>query len=149
MAARITRGKKKIQLARIPFSLPVESDLAERLDAVLTVIHLFFTAGHTATSGDVLVDGEIVARSIDLARLLERLLPAAPEVQGLLSLLLLTDARRNTRIGADGHLTLLSDQDRTQWDRARIDEGRSLVRQALSAGAPGRFALQAAEAGAY
>ncbi len=149
MAARITRGKKKIQLARIPFSLPVESDLAERLDAVLTVIHLFFTAGHTATSGDALVDGEIVGRSIDLARLLQRLLPDEPEVQGLLALLLLTDARRNTRTGLGGQLTLLQDQDRTQWDRAQIDEGRSLVREALGAGPPGRFTLQAAIAAVH
>ena len=149
MAARMTRGKKKIQVARIPFAIPAATDLAERLDAVLTVIHLFFTAGHTAGSGDALVDSEVVRRSVDLARLLHRLLPDEPEVRGLLALLLLTDARRLTRVDRSGRLVLLADQDRSRWDRGQIEEGRSLVRQALVAAPPGRFALQAAIAAVH
>ncbi|HVQ19108.1 MAG TPA: DUF6596 domain-containing protein, partial [Actinomycetes bacterium] len=149
MAARITRGKKKIQVARIPFALPDTAELAERLDAVLTVIHLFFTAGHTATSGDALVDNAVVSRSLDLARLLHQLLPSEPEVQGLLALLLLTDSRRDARVDDDGQLVLLADQDRTRWDAAQIDEGQSLVTRALAIRPPGRFAIQAAIAAVH
>lgn len=149
MAARITRGKKKIQVARIPFLLPSESDLAERLDAVLTVIHLFFTAGHTLASGDELTDGEVVRRSIELARILHQLLPRERDVQGLLALLLLTDSRRNTRVDGDGALVLLADQDRSRWDREQIAEGQALVVSALEAGPPGRFTLQAAIAAVH
>ncbi|MEO8330164.1 MAG: DUF6596 domain-containing protein, partial [Candidatus Nanopelagicales bacterium] len=148
-AARITRGKKKIQVARIPFALPDASQLDERLDAVLTTIHLFFTVGHTATSGETLVDREIVNRSIDLARMLRQLLPHEAEVAGLLAQLLLIDARRDTRTDAEGQLILLADQDRARWDHAQIEEGRSLVLQALTSGPPGRFALQAAIAAVH
>ncbi|HVQ89141.1 MAG TPA: RNA polymerase sigma factor [Actinomycetes bacterium] len=149
MAARITRGKKKIQVARIPFAMPTSENLGERLDAVLTVIHLFFTAGHTTSSGETLVDREIVSRSIDLARLLQQLLPSEPEVSGLLALLLLMDARRDTRTDQEGHLVLLADQDRAQWDADLISEGQSLVRQALVSRPPGRFTLQAAIAAVH
>lgn len=148
MAARITRGKKKIRVARIPFRVPSEDDLANRLDAVLTVIHLFFTAGHTATSGDLLVDRALVERSIDLARLLHQLLPTEPEVQGLLALLLLSDARRPARLDAAGKLVLLEDQDRSLWVREEVEEGSELVTAALSR-RPGRFALQAAIAAVH
>jgi RNA polymerase sigma-70 factor (ECF subfamily) len=149
MAARITRGKKKIEVARIPFAIPAESELPERLDTVLTVIHLFFTAGHTASSGDELVDSEVVERSIDLARMLHQLLPYESEVQGLLALLLLTDVRSQTRVDASGTLVLLKDQDRSRWDAAQIDEGRSLVALALLSRPAGRFALQAAIAAVH
>lgn len=149
MAARITRGKKKIEVAQIPYAIPAESELPERLDTVLTVIHLFFTAGHTASSRDELVDAEVVGRSIDLARMLHQLLPYESEVQGLLALLLLTDVRRQTRVDPSGGLVLLKDQDRSRWDAAQIDEGRSLVVLALMSRPPGRFALQAAIAAVH
>ncbi len=149
MAARITRGKKKIRIARIPFRVPSEADLANRLDAVLTVIHLFFTAGHTADSGDSLVDRALVERSIDLARLLHQLLPTEPEVQGLLGLLLLSDARSPARLDSAGKLVLLEDQDRSLWVRKEIEEGSELVTAALSRRLPGRFALQAAIAAVH
>jgi RNA polymerase sigma-70 factor (ECF subfamily) len=144
MAARITRGKKKIQMARIPFVIPRRSDLPQRLDAVLTVIHLFFTAGHTASSGDSLVDREITIRAIELGRLLLSLVPRSPEVAGLLALMLLSDARRDARLDTSGNLVLLADQDRNRWDRAELIEGRALAEGALNAGGErGRFALQA------
>jgi len=149
MAARITRGKKKIRGARIPFTLPQPADLAERLDAVLSVIHLFFTAGHTASSGDKLVDEAVVDRAIDMSRMLHGLLPEEPEVQGLLGLLLLTDARKSTRTNQDGELVLLADQDRTQWNVQEIVEGTQLVTAALTRRPAGRFALQAAIAGTH
>lgn len=144
MAARITRGKQKIRVARIPFRIPDQAELASRLDAVLTVIHLFFTSGHTANSGDALVDQVVVDRSIDLARLLHRLLPHEAEVRGLLALLLLTDARRATRIDGTGRLVLLPQQNRAQWNRAFIDEGQALLPTVERSGARGRFVLQAA-----
>jgi len=149
MAARITRGKKKIKGARIPFRLPQPADLAERLDAVLSVIHLFFTAGHTASSGETLVDEAVVDRAIDMSRMLYELLPEEPEVQGLLALLMLTDARKATRTGPDGELVLLADQDRTQWNVQQIVEGTQLVTAALTRRPAGRFALQAAIAGTH
>ncbi|MEO8106025.1 MAG: sigma-70 family RNA polymerase sigma factor [Actinomycetes bacterium] len=145
MAARITRGKKKIQSARIPFTMPRADDLRERLDAVLTVIHLFFTAGHTASSGDTLVNREVTVRSIELGRLLSSLVPGDPEVDGLLALMLLTDARRDARIDSAGDLVLLDQQDRSTWDSAQLIEGVSLAAASLQRpGPPGRFALQAA-----
>ncbi|MCZ3390140.1 MAG: sigma-70 family RNA polymerase sigma factor [Actinomycetia bacterium] len=149
MAARITRGEKKIEVAQIPYVMPAESELPERLDTVLTVIHLFFTAGHTASSQDELVDSEVVGRSIDLARMLHALLQYESEVQGLLALLLLTDVRRQTRVDANGSLVLLKNQDRSPWDAAQIDEGRSLVALVLMSRPPGRFALQAAIAAVH
>jgi RNA polymerase sigma-70 factor (ECF subfamily) len=149
MAARITRGKKKIRAARIPFRLPQPADLAQRLDAVLSVIHLFFTAGHTASSGDTLVDEAVVDRAIDMARMLYDRLPDEPEVQGLLALLLLTDARKATRTSQQGELVLLADQDRTQWNLQEIVEGTQLVTAALTHRPAGRFALQAAIAGTH
>jgi RNA polymerase sigma-70 factor (ECF subfamily) len=150
MAARITRGKKKIQIARIPFAMPQESDLADRLDAVLTVIHLFYTAGHTATVGSSLVNDEVARRAIDLARLLYELMPDQGEVEGLLALLLLTHARRESRLDVDGNLVLLSEQDRSKWDRASLSEGLLLAGLALSRAEPlGRYALQAAIAAVH
>ena len=144
MAARITRAKKKISGARIAYRVPEASELPERLDAVLTVIHLLYTTGHTAPSGVRLVRGDLVERALDLARMLRVLMPDEPEVGGLLALLLVTDARRLSRTDDDGRLVLLQDQDRSTWDRAAIDEGQRLVVAALRAGRPGRFVLQAA-----
>jgi RNA polymerase sigma-70 factor (ECF subfamily) len=150
MAARITRGKKKIQVARIPFAMPQDEDLAARLDAVLTVIHLFYTAGHTATSGDSLVNDEVAGRAIDWARLLFQLMPEQGEAQGLLGLLLLTHARRESRLDREGNLVLMSEQDRSKWDQALLNEGLLLAGQALSRPEPlGRYALQAAIAAVH
>ena len=144
MAARVTRAKKKISAARIAYRVPGEAELPDRLDAVLTVVHLLFTTGHTAPAGPRLVRADLVDRAIGLARMLRELMPDEREVRGLLALLLLTDARRATRTDAAGRLLLLEDQDRTQWDQAAIEEGISLVPGALRGGCPGRFALQAA-----
>jgi RNA polymerase sigma-70 factor (ECF subfamily) len=144
MAARVTRAKKKISAARIPYRVPPSVELPARLDAVLTVVHLLFTTGHTAPAGDVLVRPDLVERAIDLARILLLLMPDEREVRGLLALMLLTDARRATRVTDDGRLLLLEEQDRTRWDPAAIDEGGALVVDALRGGRPGRFALQAA-----
>jgi RNA polymerase sigma-70 factor (ECF subfamily) len=144
MAARVTRAKKKISRAGIAYRVPGASELPDRLDAVLTVIHLLYTTGHTAPSGQRLVRGDLVERALDLARMLRSLMPDEPEVGGLLGLLLVTDARRSTRTDAQGRLVLLEDQDRSAWDRAAIDEGHHLIVAALRAGRPGRFALQAA-----
>ena len=149
MAARITRAKKKIALARIPYRVPPADELPQRLDAVLDVVHLLFTTGHTTPSGTELVRGDLVARSVQLGRMLRRLLPADPAVAGLLALLLLTDARRETRVGPDGRLLLLAEQDRTRWDHAAIREGAALVREALRGRSPGRYGLQAAIAAVH
>jgi RNA polymerase sigma-70 factor (ECF subfamily) len=143
MAARVTRAKKKISAARIAYRVPEPAELPDRLDAVLTVVHLLYTTGHTAPGGDGLIRPDLVDRAVSLARMLGALMPDEPEVRGLLALILLTDARRMTRCAPDGRLLLLEEQDRAQWDRPAIDEGIRLVRGALR-GRPGRFALQAA-----
>jgi predicted RNA polymerase sigma factor len=148
MAARITRAKKKISQARIPYRVPSPDELPERIDAVLAVLHLLFTTGHTAPTGDQLIRSDLVTRALDLTRMLHLLLPT-PEGTGLLALVLLTDARRTTRTDADGRLLLLEDQDRSQWDADAITEGVHLVRQALQAAPPGRYALQAAIAAVH
>ena len=118
---------------------------------MLGVVYLVFTEGHTATSGEHLVRVDLCDEAVRLARLLRELLPDEGEVAGLLALLLLTDARRATRVDADGDLVLLADQDRTRWDRAAIDEGAALVAEALrrSAGSPGPYQLQAAIAACH
>jgi RNA polymerase sigma-70 factor (ECF subfamily) len=144
MAARVTRAKKKISAARIAYRVPEAAELPDRLDAVLTVVHLLYTTGHTAPAGHNVVRADIVERALDLARMLRSLMPDEREVRGLLALLLLTDARRATRADADGRLMLLADQDRSRWDHAAIAEGKELVPGALRGGQPGRFALQAA-----
>ncbi|WP_083958355.1 RNA polymerase sigma factor [Herbidospora mongoliensis] len=144
MAARLTRAKKKITAARIPYRVPGAADLPERLDAVLSVIHLLYTTGHTAPSGGELVRADLVDRAIALTRMLLALMPDEPEVRGLLALLLLTDARRASRTDADGRLVILEDQDRSLWDRAAIAEGRDLAVGAFRTGRVGRYAVQAA-----
>jgi RNA polymerase sigma-70 factor, ECF subfamily len=144
MAARITRAKKKIATARIPFAVPARDDLPARVDAVLTAIHLLYSAGHTAPSGDELVRDELTERALDLARMLRALLPDEREAAGLLALLLVHHARRSSRTDADGRLLRLEEQDRSAWDRELIAEADRLVVDALRAGPPGRFTLQAA-----
>ena len=145
MAARVTRAKKKIAAARIPYRVPEAADLPERLDAVLTVVHLVFTTGHLAPTGDDLVRADLVERAVDIARVLRTLMPDEREVAGLLALMLLTDARRSARTGPGGELVLLEDQDRSRWDRGQLTEGIALVRESAH-GRPGRFVLQAAVA---
>ena len=149
MAARITRAKKKITQARIPYRTPSAEELPERLDSVLTTVHLLFSTGHTAPDGERLVREDVCDRAIDLARTLVSLLPAEPEARGLLGLLLLTDARRATRVDGEGRLVLLEDQDRSRWDNTKILEGLRLTVDALRVPRPGRFALQAAIAGVH
>jgi RNA polymerase sigma-70 factor (ECF subfamily) len=149
MAARITRAKKKIAVARIPYRVPPKEELESRTGAVLTVVHLLFTTGHTAPAGADLVRRDLVERALDLARVLHTLLPHDGDVAGLLGLMLLTDARRATRLGPDGSLTLLADQDRARWDHRAIAEGVALVRAALQQRPPGRFALMAAIAAVH
>ncbi|MEV7175565.1 sigma-70 family RNA polymerase sigma factor [Kitasatospora sp. NPDC093679] len=149
MAARITRAKKKIAAAHIPYRVPPAAELPERIDAVLTVVHLVFTTGHTAPAGDDLVRRDLVERAVDLARMLRTLLPQDAGVAGLLALILLTDARREARSAEDGRMLLLAEQDRRRWDRAQIDEGLALVREALRPRPPGRFALMAAVAAVH
>jgi RNA polymerase sigma-70 factor (ECF subfamily) len=144
IAARVTRAKKKISAARIAYRVPEPAELPDRLDSVLVVVHLLFTTGHTAPAGDSLVRGDLVDRAIGLARMLRELMPDEREVIGLLALLVLTDARRATRMDETGGVVLLADQDRSRWDRAAIAEGSALVREALRGGRPGRFAVQAA-----
>jgi RNA polymerase sigma factor (sigma-70 family) len=148
MAARITRAKKKIAAARIPYRVPRPPELPSRVEAVLSVVHLLFTTGHTAPVGERLVRRDLVERSLHLARMLRSLLPDEPEVAGLLALVLLTDARRPGRTGPEGELVLLQDQDRGAWDRGAIREGAALVREALGR-RPGRFTLMAAIAAVH
>jgi len=149
MAARITRAKKKIAAAGIPYRVPTASELPARVDAVLAVVHLVFTTGHTAPAGEDLVRADLTGRALDLARMLYLLVPGNPDVTGLLALILLTDARRNTRVDEAGALVLLADQDRTRWDRGEIDEGIALAREALRSRPPSRYALQAAIAAVH
>src|SRR3954463_16576132 len=129
MAARLTRAKKKIASARIPYRVPSTDELPARVDAVLEVVHLLFTTGHTAPAGSDLVRRDLVERALDLARMLRVLLPDTADVAGLLALVLLTDARRETRVDAEGRLLLLEEQDRARWDRGEIAQGVALVRE--------------------
>ena len=122
MAARLTRAKKKIAAARIPYGCRRRPSCRDRLDAVLTVIHLLFATGHTAPSGRDLVRDDLAGRALDLARMLRALLPDEREVAGLLALLLVHHARRDTRTDADGRLLRLEEQDRSRWDRALVAE---------------------------
>lgn len=144
MAARLTRAKKKIVAAGIPFRMPAPDELPDRLDSVLSVLHLLFTTGHTAPAGPSLTRNDLAEQALRLARLLHERLPGEREVRGLLALLLANHARRATRTDADGRLLRLSEQDRTAWDAAAVAEADALVIGALRGGRPGRFALQAA-----
>ena len=149
MAARSTRAQTKSSEARIPYRVPNRAELPERLDSVLTAVHLLFSTGHTAGEGDALVRGDLCDRALHLARTLAALLPEQAETRGLLGLLLLTDARRAARTAEQGRLLLLGDQDRTRWDQRAILEGLTATAGALASGPPGRFTLQAAIAGVH
>jgi RNA polymerase sigma-70 factor, ECF subfamily len=149
MAARLTRAKRKIATARIPYAVPSAAELTERLDAVLTVIHLLYATGHTAPTGADLVRHELCDRALDLAVLVRHLLADEREAAGLHALLLVHHARRATRVDAAGKLLRLEEQDRSHWDRTLIDEADRLIVAALRAGPPGRFTLQAAIAAVH
>jgi RNA polymerase sigma-70 factor (ECF subfamily) len=144
MAQRLVRAKGKIRDAGIPYRVPHEADLPERLRAVLAVVYLVFNEGYTASSGDRLVREDLAAEAIRLGRLLATLMPEEPEVMGLLALMLLIESRRAARTTPDGGIVLLPDQDRTRWDRALIAEGQELVRRCLARNQPGPYQLQAA-----
>ncbi|HKU01257.1 MAG TPA: DUF6596 domain-containing protein [Arthrobacter sp.] len=149
MAARITRAKKKIAAAHIPYRVPPASELHERVDGVLAVVYLVYTTGHTAPSGTELMRRDLAERGLELARMLRVLLPADPDVAGLLALVLLTEARRDARLDEHHDAVLLEHQDRSAWDRQSINEGVALLREALAARPPGRFALMAAIAAVH
>jgi RNA polymerase sigma-70 factor (ECF subfamily) len=144
MAQRLVRAKNKIRDANIPYRVPGEAELPDRLTSVLAVVYLIFNEGYTATSGDQLVREDLCAEAVRLGRLLAELLPDEPEVFGLLALMLLIESRRRSRTTSGGDIVLLADQDRALWDRDLIAEGQAIVRQCLRRNQPGPYQIQAA-----
>jgi len=144
MAQRLVRAKGKIRDAGIPYRIPSEADLPERLQPVLAVVYLIFNEGYAASSGDRLVREDLCAEAIRLGRVLAQLIPDEPEVMGLLALMLLLESRRASRTSASGELVPLPDQDRGRWDLALIAEGQGIVRRCLRRNQPGPYQIQAA-----
>jgi RNA polymerase sigma-70 factor (ECF subfamily) len=149
LAQRLVRAKRKIRDAAIPYRIPPDAVLPERLDGVLRVLYLVFNEGYDASSGDSLIRRELCSEAIRLGRVLTELMPDEPEAMGLLALMLLHDARREARVGPDEQLVLLEDQDRSRWDAATVREGEELVERALRHGRPGPYQLQAAIAAVH
>jgi RNA polymerase sigma-70 factor (ECF subfamily) len=144
MAQRLVRAKGKIKMANIPYAVPPDDALPERLDAAMEIVYLLFNEGYSASFGESMVRADLCAEAIRLGTMLVQLLPAEHEAKGLLALMLLHDARRATRVDDEGIIVLLEDQDRSRWDRAKIEEGAALVPAAMRGRPLGPYAVQAA-----
>jgi RNA polymerase sigma-70 factor (ECF subfamily) len=149
MQQRLVRAKRKIKTANIPYDVPADHELPDRLNSVLASLYLIFNEGYSATSDEAFVRRELTGEAIRLAGTLARLMPDESEALGLLALMLLQDSRRDARVGGEGELVLLDDQDRSLWDQREIEMGLELLERALRLGPPGAYLLQAAIAGEH